>query len=326
MLHPERHLFLTAMTGGALCALVCSGACSPKPAVLYDAGPPHDGGGGDAQDAPDGSGDGGSDGGGGQAACNPAATFGAPAAVPGVPAGDKALGTITHDELTIAWVEPNGTVKYADRTDASQPFGAAQALPGTFANDAVGLSGDGLTMVLALAGNASLGQVTRASRAVAFGAAVDTAPFSKLLTGMGSEDGGTSTGNIGDPVLAADGKQMFFSVWNKGDRDTVAVSDLFGASWSLPTILVDPLFQDQGGLRRHPTGLSKDGRTLFFWDETDNKEKAVWRATGTSFDTAFSGLVDYGDKKGARPNAACDRIYFTAPVTAPSDVKLANKM
>ena len=304
------------------CALTACNGCSNEPIRYYEAGPLPDAATGDG---------GGGDGNGGDAAvgsaCTPGFTFGAPMAVNGIAAGDKMFGAVTPDELTVAWVTPSGGVMYADRTDSSQAFGAGQTLAGTYEHDRVALGADGLTLIVVMQGAAAFGQVTRAARAQAFAGAPDTTPFAALnATGNGESDGGRPKGYVGDPVLSADGKQLFFSVYGSGNMvDTVALSEKFGAGWLKPVILTQPELGATMAGRRRPTGLSADGKTFFWWDEIDNKEKAGWRKTATSFDLTFSGIVDLGDKKDAQPTAKCTRLYFTNPPAAPSDVKLADK-
>jgi hypothetical protein len=310
----------------ATCAAVVitySNACSSKAPVLYDSGPPP-GDGGTNDGTPNN--DGGNNGDGAvAAACNPAGMYGAATAVPGIAAGDKMFGAVTPDELTIAWVKPDGTVMYADRTDASQPFGAAQTL-GVYEHDRVALSSDGLKLIGVMPGAKKLGQVTRAARGQAFSGAPDTAPFAQLLvTAMNGESDATPPGSLGDPVLSADGSQLFFSIFGIQTLGTIAISEFTGATWSKPATLGQDEFLAADPLRRRPTGLSADGLTLFFWDEIDGKEKAGWRATSTAYDLMFSGFVDLGDRKDCQATAKCSRLYFTNPAAAPSDVKLADK-
>lgn len=306
----------------ALLLTACNG-CNSEPIKYYDGGPPSDG-----NTDMDGTTNG--DGGGGMDAsapslCDPKTMYGAAMAVSGVAAGDKMFGAITPDELTIAWIAPNGTVSYADRTDKGQPFGNAQSLQNTFEHDRVALSSDGLTLIVVMTGAKSFAQVTRTARAMPFGGTPDTMPFSMILVPFMSEDGGVGMGNVGDPVLSADGKQLFFSIFNAGTRETVAFSEKVSTQWGKPTTLKQMELASSGGKRRRPTGISSDGRTLFWWDEVDGKEKAGWRGSTKAFDLTFSGIVDLGDKKDAQPVAKCDRLYFTNPPAAPSDVKLADK-
>lgn len=306
----------------AIALTACNG-CSDPEIKYYDAGPLPDGnmpgmdGGTGETGGPDGSLAG--------PTCSKTMTFGPATAVNGIAPADKIFGSVTPDELTIAWVTPNGTVQYADRTDAKQPFGNAQSLTGTFEHDRVALGADGKTLIVVMTGAKAFGQLTRTGRGQPFSGTPDTKPFAQfLLPFMGGEtDAGPGAGSIGDPVLSADGKQLFFSIFNQSARDTVALSLNMGSTWGKPTVTKQPELASSGNDRRRPTGLSSDGLTLFFWDEIDMKERALWRANTT--DLAFSNLVDLGDKKDAQPTANCGRLYFTNPPAPPSDVKLADK-
>lgn len=262
--------------------------------------------------------------------CDPGWTYGAGAAVAGVPAGDKMFAAVSADELTVAWVSPQGTISFADRSDASQPFGAPQSVPGTFAHERVALAGDGLVMVVVLANARAFAQLTRMGRGQAFGNP-DPSPF-KDLTKFGGEadaappgDSGAPIGTVGDPVLSADGRTFFFSVYNVNSPDTVCVTTKPNDVWIKLSVLVQPELVAMGASRRRPTGLSSDARTLFWWDEVDKKEHAGWRATSSPGDYSFKSIVSLGDKKDAQPTKDCKKLYFSAPPAPPQDVESANK-
>jgi hypothetical protein len=61
--------------------------------------------------------------------------------------------------------------------------------------------------------------------------------------------------------------------------------------------------------RRHPTGLSSDGRTVFYWDSlAPGTGRAAWR---------FDGVVEFtsseilgSDSHAIVTNASCTRLYF----------------
>jgi hypothetical protein len=242
---------------------------------------------------------------------------GAATPIPNVSTADSdLLGTVTSDGLSIAWVVASGgsagTVRYADRTSTAQPFGATKTLAGTFAVDRVALSADGLTMIVVMPGNGAFGQLKRGARGDAFAGTPDTAPFLTLV-GMNPEIDSGSGVRIGDPVLADDGQTLFFSQYNTTIDDTVAVSQFNGMSWAPPLILVDPMFRSQAGKRRRPTGLSADGKTLFFWDEVAGVEQATWRKTAQGGDFAFGTPLSLGARPGAQASGGdCGRLYFSA--------------
>jgi hypothetical protein len=315
----------------ARCPVVCgvlllAGCSNQKTPPALDKPPPIKDAQGETTTSPEAGGDSASG-----PVCPMGFSFGAAMNVPGIGAGDKTFAAITPDELTIAWVLSSGKVLVADRTDPSQPFGNPQTVPGTYQYDRVALSSDGLTLIVVLPMGTGLGQLTRASRSQPFSGNPDTAPFSMLLTFGGEEDAGMpeagmATAAIGDPVLSNDGKLLFFSVYDQNNDGSIAVSEKVGTKWLKPVTLTQPELDPMNGKRRHPTGLSSDGLTLFFWDEVDSKEKAAWRKTNTSFDFVFSMFVDLADRKDAQPSASCTRLYFSSPAMPPQDVKFAQRM
>jgi hypothetical protein len=226
------------------------------------------------------------------------------------------FGSITPDELTIAWMNTAGTVLYADRAVATDPFGAPKTLTGTIALDRVALSADGLTVILVRSDRKILAQATRSARGAAFGTTLDTAPFAGLdPLSSGVEDGGDAGGgSFADPVLSSDGKFLYYSVLG-GSSTTVAESYRSGNNpWAKGRILTTAEFTGSGNKLRRPTGLSADDRTLFYWDEVDGVEKMAFRddAILAPFNK-YTQFVNVGAYSGAQPTASCQRIYYDAP-------------
>jgi hypothetical protein len=61
--------------------------------------------------------------------------------------------------------------------------------------------------------------------------------------------------------------------------------------------------------RRHPTGLSSDGRTVFYWDDLPPGEsRAAWRAAPLL--EFQSSEILWSDWHGIVTNATCTRLYF----------------
>jgi hypothetical protein len=301
----------------AAAAVTCE-ACGDGDPARQDAGPDV----GSETPAGDARGDGAADGDAEEPLLPPVCTdgmgwSGAATPIPNVSTGEsELLGTVTADGLSIAWVVASGagagTVRYADRAASSQPFGATKTLAGTFAVDRVALSSDGLTMIVVLPGNVGFGRLTRAARGDAFTGAPDTAPFTALLGGNPETDAGSGA-RVGDPVLTDDGRTLFFSLYNTSIDDTLAVSQFNGMSFAPPLVLIDPMFRAQGGKRRRPTGLSSDGKTLFYWDEVLGAAQATWRKTAKPGDFAFGPPLSLGARQGAQAGGGdCGRLYFSA--------------
>jgi hypothetical protein len=220
--------------------------------------------------------------------------------------------TITPDELTIAWTYDAGAsvaVAWADRATTADPFGDPQTAPsGTFADDRVAISPDGLRLVVLNDDRKGFSEMTRPVRAGAgnaFGAPA-TGAYANF-DASGALGAGQS---FGDPVLADGDGAFYYSLY-----DGVQTATLYrtarlspGDAWPLGApISGGPDLAAQGVLRRRPTGVSSDQATLFFWDEVAGIERAAWIDAATG---AFDSFVDLGARAGAVPNAACDRLYY----------------
>jgi hypothetical protein len=74
--------------------------------------------------------------------------------------------------------------------------------------------------------------------------------------------------------------------------------------------------------RRRPTGASSDDRTLFFYDEVGNVERAAWRSDPSS---PFTHFEDIPAAPEAAPNAGCSLLYFrgTNPSTGMQGINVA---
>lgn len=254
----------------------------------------------------------------GPTVCDPKTVWTTGTLVPNVstPQPDN-LGAITGDELTIAWMSVAGTVQYADRAAATDPFGPAKTVTGPIALDRVALSGDGLTLVVLRGDRKIFAQVTRASRSVPFGAVLDTGPFSGLdPLSSGTEDAGdaSSAANFGDPVLSADGHFFYYSVLAGGPA-TIAESYRSGNNpWPKGRFLTNAELAPDAGKLRRPTGLSTDGRTLFFWDEVDAVEKMAFRGDPIVVPfNVFGQFTVVGAFANAQPTTKCQRLYYDAP-------------
>lgn len=230
--------------------------------------------------------------------------------------------SITPDELTVAWVtNPDGvvTVHFADRTAENAAFDAPKSFLGAFAWDRAALSVDGLRLVLVNADQRGFTEYTRETRGDDFGAP-GAGPFSAF------EDyakHGMPKGNaFAEPLLDADDKGFLYSEYGSGVRDTIHRSKrLFsGDPWSVGGALVATELQASGAQRRRPTGLSFDGRTLFFWDDVLTQERAGFFAFQSD---SFSSFVDLGPLIDAEPNGACTRLYHAGPGASSLDLFVA---
>jgi hypothetical protein len=115
---------------------------------------------------------------------------------------------------------------------------------------------------------------------------------------------------VSDPVLGADKRSLFFVLASPNRLPLLYESRWDGAqgSWGLPAAVPNvELASGDATHRRRPTGMSADGRTLFFYDEVLSVERGAWRESPA---TAFSVFEDIGSFAEAAPNLRCDSLYY----------------
>jgi hypothetical protein len=283
--------------------------------------------------------------------CNPRATWG-PGTLLAISTPDlDRFGSISADELSIAWMTPVASspttppdaatpldgatpadggsidtgsaagplIYYADRALVTDPFGSPQVLQ-AIANypsfGAVALSPDGLTLTIVRSDHLGFGEVTRAARGSPFGpvSEVNFPVINRLRPA------------VDDPTIAGDGLAFGFSIdGDPGTMDTMHVANrpALGAPWEGwgRTDVEAELLANGAGILRRPTGLAADELTLFFWDEVRGLERAAWR---DSLSVRFTTFLDLGPRQFAQPNAACTRIYYSAQGASSVDLFYAD--
>lgn len=216
--------------------------------------------------------------------------------------GARLIG-VTPDELTLVWSEAEGSeVLYylADRGAVDEPFGVAQQVSGVHV---LAVSPDGLRLIALSSDHSALLALTRADRADAFDAATQ-GEFAEL-DGDASEKGWS----FSSAVLSPDDRTLFYTVGDADAAYPLRVSTRSaGGPWPLGEALEQCEFEAHSGYGRYPTGMSSDGKTLFFHDSWRGRARAAWRDTDTA---AFTWFRDTGDWLVAQPNAACDRLYHS---------------
>jgi hypothetical protein len=222
------------------------------------------------------------------------------------------FSAITPDELTIVWmsITASGPVlRYADRDSATGSFAPYGYLTSDyFAAERAAVSPDGARIVVVRKDKKGFGEFVRRGRFYSF----DITPSEASFAALDSQGRMLETSEFfGDPVLSSDDRTFYYSKY--GSEGTVTV---FAATrsdpvpWPLGTPVEGAPLLNDCGARRRPTGVSADGLTLFYYDESSGSERATWRK---STDSAFSGFVDLGSRIGAQPNAACTSLYFSLP-------------
>jgi hypothetical protein len=258
--------------------------------------------------------------GGPAALCSTTALWGGSSALAISTGADDFLGSLTPDELSLAFTtNANGAVliEYADRASSADPFGTPKTLSGAFAQDRAALSPDGRVLVLVNDDRRGFTQYSRAARGTDFGnpGAGPLSAYAPAQLPPGHA--------LADPLLAADDKTFIYSEYGSDVVDTIHQSKrLFGGDpWSAGSPLVAAELQALGPERRRPTGLSADGRTLFFWDDQAAQERAGFFPPDSN---RLASVVDLGQLRGAQPNAACTRLYYSGPGQSSLELMVAD--
>jgi hypothetical protein len=114
------------------------------------------------------------------------------------------------------------------------------------------------------------------------------------------------------PVVSPGDDQLFFNSTFPLSVSTVVVSTRSGSdAWSAPVKLTSVLLDGESKTRRLPSGVSADARTLFYFNEETMQEEARFRDTPT-LQSPLYDMVSLGARRGATPNAACNRLYSSA--------------
>ncbi|MEO8800315.1 MAG: hypothetical protein ABI551_20650 [Polyangiaceae bacterium] len=232
------------------------------------------------------------------------------------PTADDRLDSVTPDELSIAWTTGNGgsaVLSYSDRASTADAFGAPQSFAaGTYTADRVALSPDGLRLIVVKSDRSGFEELTRANRTGAgntFSTPPTEGPFANnvnLLVPTGSF--------VGDPVIDASDVNFFYSQYDGTSGPTLFRANRLGFtyndSWGIGFALdADPSLEAQGAMRRQPTGVSADARTLFVFDQTTSTERVSTQDTSS---VKWGATVDYGQRLYAVPTESCGSLYYSA--------------
>lgn len=237
--------------------------------------------------------------------CDPSATWGKGALVPVEMGSADQLLAITPDELTMLWFDSRGSVgtyRLADRAASDAEFEPSQALD---FRDVIALSPDGLRAATLSFDQSAIVEYVRAARGEAFGMGAD-GTFSEL-----NADAQAKGYRVLDALIAPDDKTLYYNVFSGEDSvyPLHVSSRTGGEPWPLGQPIEACEFKAAGPLVRHPTGVSEDGLTLFFYDPIRELARAAFRSTPAG---PFVWFSDLGPLLQAMPNRACDRLYYWA--------------
>lgn len=239
-----------------------------------------------------------------QGVCSPVRGWAAGTAV-AVASGDSpSFLAVTPSELTLLWNEPGGSQPVyflADREASNGAFGEAQELPFT---NLVALSPDGLRLTAQMS-NGSLSEATRATREESFGE-LQPGSYASL-----DSDAEAHHFMLGEVAISADDRTLYYRAISL-DAATpypLRVSQRSGGEpWPVGKMLQACELKAYAEFGPHPTAISADGLTLFYFDAARRAPRAAFR---TSVDADFSWFTDLPGLAGAQPNAACNRLYFS---------------
>jgi hypothetical protein len=226
------------------------------------------------------------------------------AAVPVASGNAPSLVAVTPNELTLLWSEaPSSIPVYfvADRESTDDAFADPQELP---FGRVLGVSPDGLRLTLR-ADDGSLAEATRNARGESFGTA-QAGAYEKL-----DADRALHHLTLSDVVIASDDRTLFYSAWSLETETLypVHVSQRNGSGpWPTGVALEVCELKAYGAFGPHPSGISADGLTLFFFDGARGRARAAFRA---SVAADFSWYEELPNMAWPQPNAACDRMYFS---------------
>lgn len=242
--------------------------------------------------------------------CSASQKWGSGTAVTVVSGAAPSFVAVTPNELTLLWSEASGSVPVyfvADRASANEAFGDPQELP--FAR-VLALSPDGLRLTVSN-DDGNLAEATRTALGDSFGNA-ELGAYETLDT-----DRAAQHLMLGDVALAADDRTLFYGAWSLEDETPypVRVSQRSGnGPWPIGVALQACELKAYGAFGPHPTGVSADGLTLFYFDGARGTARAAFRA---SLAADFSWFAELPDLAAPQPNAACDRLYFSPTTGVP---------
>jgi len=244
--------------------------------------------------------------------CDPASSWARAVRVKCDAAPGASLIGITPDELTIAWAEPERSLAHyyvADRGAPADDFGAKVLVS---ALNILCLSPDGLRLALLSEDRGRLLVLGRPDRSSEFGAESE-GEFSEL-----NADAEAQGFTFSSCAFAPDDRSLYYTAGAIDERYPLRVSTRTDTGpWPIGTAIETCEFEAHGGYGRYPSGVSADGKTLFFYDSWRGEARAAFRGDDTG---AFTWFRDLGALFVPQANQACDRLYGSVADPAASIV------
>src|SRR6478735_3648582 len=221
---------------------------------------------------------------------------------------NETLLAMTPDELDLAFLRDGALfVAHRPSTSASFSSGTPVTIPvGFSAAQGAALSADGLRLLLVSdPDQKKLGELTRASRESGFSTTIDTSAFAAI-----NQESNFTRRVYAWPSISLGDDQLIFSSSLDAASTVVVSSRTESGVFSAPRSFGSGLLDGSDGKRRLPTGVSADGRTLFYFNEESGEEEARWRENNRS-ESPLYDMLSLGARRNAVPNAGCTRLYST---------------
>jgi hypothetical protein len=218
------------------------------------------------------------------------------------------FGGVASAGLTVAWTRTDGSVAVADRATETSSFQPVNIAPMEQLQADARLALDpGGTLLLGVAQSGSSFAMLQRPNTKMLWKSASPAAFGAISDAV-AQAGAT----MSEPVLAASGDAFFYLVTPAAGAPAIYEStlDTSTGQWKAGVALPNPeLASTDATHRRRPTGASSDDRTLFFFDEMAQVERAAWRDDPAS---PFHTFQDIAIAPEAAPNGECSLLYFKA--------------
>jgi len=240
------------------------------------------------------------------ASCDPSKIWSAGASLP-LTTSAATFGAIDGSETTVAWITTSDdVVHYADRDDATSPWGADQTIASGFApGERVAVQNNGLALYAIGADHRSIVSFERAQIGDAFSVGAGAA-----LANVNDEIAALPNGTTVSDVVLSPSSTLLVLRWVGGSSAGLRIARRVMLTDTWPTTSAFAVQSETAvvnGKARRPTGISVDGRALFYWDETTSSETVgffAWDAT------TMSQFTSLGSRADAQVNTDCSALYY----------------
>lgn len=248
--------------------------------------------------------------------CEAARAWVSPRLLAGIstPGSDETLLALTHDELTLVFSRDTALLFVADRSSSASDFGApvSLSLPVGYTHQrGLGLSADGLRLVMVSEMGDALAELRRAERGGAFIGPPNLGDYAAV-----NDNAYIVGAYLSSPVLAEGDDALYYALLS-GDDSLVfrAEREALFVPPSRPEGM--STLGGTDGQAKLPHSVSADERSIFFFDEAKGNPVGLWRTRDAA---PFYDPVDFLDRQNVFVNGNCDRLYTTREASGSLDV------